>query len=703
MQRGYGIGLETIMGVITAIAIVIVAVSVIYPESRIEGDISESIYTENINQMKAVGVDYFRGDNLPKKIGETKRVYLSDMIDGASISNIKDENGKRCNEDTSYVEVTKISNNEHSMFVYLNCGGKTDYITATIYDNENNKINSESNTNNNASNLNNNYNNNYDKNYENINYLIYFDSNGGSNVKDQIIKHGQTAEYVTSTRKGYVFLGWYLDGKLYDFNKPVTKTITLSAKWSKVEVERFVVNFNSNGGSSVNSQIVYDGDVAYKPIEPTKKCYDFVGWYSNNTLTKKYNFNNEVTKDITLYAKWKENNECVSTYYVNFDSNGGTRVLTQEVKEGKKVEKPENPVRSGYIFNGWYLDDIKFNFNTKIYEDITLEAKWTKEYNTYNTIKFDSNGGTRVLTQEVKEGQKVEKPANPTRKGYIFNGWYLVGKKFNFNTRIYEDITLEAKWTKEYNTYNTVKFDSNGGSSVGEQYMIDGEKVSIPDEPIRKGYKFIGWYYNGVEFDFDIKVYNDITLQAKWELLSSTYCVKSKERIYSTGYAGKIDIDGLNSFNYYYTLEFGKDNISNLKVVDYGNISTTREYRNAYNYLVGEEKPIKMVNATGGNIDPLNYTNLMKYSFTKYNMEPKVIYSHSKGNNHYFNVNINLFNLSNIVTTPRFYTSEDYWVYFVPLYFDVEYADLTNCKTVSYTNEYKYKNNSNYIFVGTNY
>ena len=69
----------------------------------------------------------------------------------------------------------------------------------------------------------------------------------------------------------------------------------------------FTVTFNSNGGSAVASQTVNSGGKATKPADPTKGGVSFGGWYTDAALTTAYNFNNAVTSDLTLYAKWTAN------------------------------------------------------------------------------------------------------------------------------------------------------------------------------------------------------------------------------------------------------------------------------------------------------------------------------------------------------------------------------------------------------------
>ena len=69
---------------------------------------------------------------------------------------------------------------------------------------------------------------------------------------------------------------------------------------------KYNVTFNTNGGSNVTSQEVEENSKATKPNNPTKDKYKFVGWYSDEDLTKEFSFDTKITKDITLYAKWEE-------------------------------------------------------------------------------------------------------------------------------------------------------------------------------------------------------------------------------------------------------------------------------------------------------------------------------------------------------------------------------------------------------------
>ena len=63
-------------------------------------------------------------------------------------------------------------------------------------------------------------------------------------------------------------------------------------------------------------------------------------------------------------------------YVVTFDTNGGGNVSTLTIEKNGKVTKPADPVKEGYVFDGWYYNNKKFDFNTEITQDMKLEARW---------------------------------------------------------------------------------------------------------------------------------------------------------------------------------------------------------------------------------------------------------------------------------------------------------------------------------------
>ncbi len=70
-----------------------------------------------------------------------------------------------------------------------------------------------------------------------------------------------------------------------------------------------------------------------------------------------------------------------ATYEITFDTNGGSPVSTLKVKKDGTITKPADPTKEGYVFDGWYYNDEKFDFSTKVTKDMKLDARWTEAAN----------------------------------------------------------------------------------------------------------------------------------------------------------------------------------------------------------------------------------------------------------------------------------------------------------------------------------
>lgn len=135
-------------------------------------------------------------------------------------------------------------------------------------------------------------------------------------------------------------------------------------------------------------------------------------------------------------------------------------------------------------------------------------------------LTFDSCGGTPVDAVVYPAHGYLAEPAQPTREGYRFDGWYWDAeytREFIFatNTMPSCDVTVYAKWTKQY----TVTFDSRGGSDVAPVTGEAGDPVAAPDAPVRAGYVFDGWFADAegtTPYEFGVIPAQDVTVYALW-------------------------------------------------------------------------------------------------------------------------------------------------------------------------------------------
>ena len=166
------------------------------------------------------------------------------------------------------------------------------------------------------------------------------------------------------------------------------------------------------------------------------------------------------------------------------------------------------PQKAGYEFLGWYTapnaEGEKYE-NGSIYlntSDFTLYAAWRA---TPFAIIYDMDGGTNHAgnPREYVAGQTITLQA-PTKTGYTFIGWELDGTMLDSNQISGKtgDLHLKAIWEAKS---IAVGFDSKGStdypaSSVGLAHVTYGTDNFCFDIPERVGFKFLGWYYNGIAF-----------------------------------------------------------------------------------------------------------------------------------------------------------------------------------------------------------
>lgn len=292
-------------------------------------------------------------------------------------------------------------------------------------------------------------------------YTIRFETFGGSSIDSVTdVKTGKKINAPTEPkRKGYIFKGWYIDQactELWDFSKnAVTSNLTLYAGWEKIaEVQTFNLVFDSMGGSFVDEMKgLAAGEIVNVSVTPVKEGYTFNGWYLDKACTIPWDY--IVNDNLILYAGWNKNEIERQSFLIVFESNNGDSTLSEYLPAGDKVSMPESPVREGYTFIGWFIDEectIPWDLDTAVNSNVTLYAGWKEIERQIHLVISEETAEKKIENIKVTEGKKAEMPQEPVKEGYLFKGWFTDKEctiPWDFDTNVVdEDMTLYAGWEK---------------------------------------------------------------------------------------------------------------------------------------------------------------------------------------------------------------------------------------------------------------
>lgn len=235
------------------------------------------------------------------------------------------------------------------------------------------------------------------------------------------------------------------------------------------------------------------------------------------------------------------------TYYMN---NATNEIYQADMSvDGKVTEPSVNPTRSGYTFDGWYLErtgqDAKpYDFSQPIHASLKLYAHWKAV--TY-TIKTESNMSQGVehlvyAAAEDRDSAAVERSFHEgtqivleaaTDAWHTFLYWkdgdQIVSIKPKYEAVVTKNQTYTACF--ENKEYQVNYFWNDDTEKIYQTGTTSSGIVTVPEPPVRKGYIFRGWYadtadLSGTSFDFTKPVTNDIQLYAKWE--EAIYTIKTE-------------------------------------------------------------------------------------------------------------------------------------------------------------------------------
>ena len=291
-------------------------------------------------------------------------------------------------------------------------------------------------------------------------------------------------------KEGYDFTGWK-DQIGKDFNeyngKMPAKDVTFTAQW---KAKQYTITIDTDGGSAIENITADYNSVIEKPADPTKKGYRFTGWTPAFPETMPLN-------GASVKATWE-----IITYTLSYDLAGGALAEGVTNPENFTVESDgftlNNPTKTGYTFTGWTGTDLEEPTKTVTIakgstENRSYKAVWT--INQY-TITIDTDGGSAIENITADYNSVIEKPADPTKKGYKFTGWTpAFPEKMPLN-----GASVKATW--EIITY-TLSYDLAGGALAEgvtnpENFTVESDGFTL-NNPTKTGYTFAGWTGTGLE------------------------------------------------------------------------------------------------------------------------------------------------------------------------------------------------------------
>ena len=187
-------------------------------------------------------------------------------------------------------------------------------------------------------------------------------------------------------------------------------------------------------------------------------------------------------------------------YTVTFDSDGGTEIASVQVEKGKKITKPEDPSKEHYVFDGWYLEDTEWVFESDtVTKNTALTAKWTPEVYSVTLKNYD---GTVLATENVSYGSLPQYSATPEKPSdaqytYAFSKWVDEAGNDASLSNIDKNVTLTATFTSTLRSYK-ITF-KNGEHVLKEETVNYGTLPAAPTEtPTKEAdaqytYTFKGW------------------------------------------------------------------------------------------------------------------------------------------------------------------------------------------------------------------
>ena len=424
-----------------------------------------------------------------------------------------------------------------------------------------------------------------------VTYSFYEDFNFASVPEDLKFMTGKTitpSQFPIFTREQELLVGWKYLGNQVPSNVHINSNEYVSSVKVGLKAESFFgdwrekryVTFVTNNDIVIPVAVVADGYCVSPPsMEEKHGRFRFNGWYIDSEFNELYDFEQPVTEDITLYAKWTEFNTI--RYHKNDGSNDDW-AWEYDIDQTVWIQDYNFELRNGYGFVGWSTTS---NGNVELYpgnqindltHDLDLYAVWTTDLITITYI--DTSAKFTKRSVQFGKGAHVRIGKVISDNGYYYdnleNQWKITGKEIkgfskiqnddvdnlpydisgyhqepqydsNNNpvldeygyqqtewtsyTKVTTDLTFYVYWGDKLYRLYFYYYDNSGESRWFETQEVKwNEKAVCPaNNPYKPGYNFVGWYRSrwdemsqqevlyDTPFDFDT-IFNEDTIQNAW-------------------------------------------------------------------------------------------------------------------------------------------------------------------------------------------
>lgn len=337
----------------------------------------------------------------------------------------------------------------------------------------------------------------------------------------QNVEYGNMAtEPQKVDRPGYRFLGWFTeDGKAFDFSTPITKSMTLTAKWEIVNINAYIIPITSDG-----TQLVGAGfDMA---LNTTTLGRVGLPGYEDEDAVRIHFATFASSAGLADAGDYFPGTDPLVVKAVADLKNGLERRFAAGVNEAK-ADGIMSKTNWTYLHVGELDDEEDTNFlsGNLVFYSARFVTEDSEHVTGMPNAEYTHNAV--AVYDYYLDGETITIPdAVPERYGYDFLGWSVKAVpaendkllKAGDTVTVDGDVVFTAQWKlKEY----TVSFDSKGGTKVDSQIVEHGSTATKPGNPHRNDYTFKGWYLDGKKFDFSTPITGDITLVARWATKTS--------------------------------------------------------------------------------------------------------------------------------------------------------------------------------------